>query len=232
MLNRITATGILEMGTNVTCRQLGVEGPPLNAHKRLLLARFGYGVRVATPTTRGHAGFTITELSTALAVLLILSAIVIPTAATMLREYRATGDVRRVVAQAALARMRAAANFTTARLNFDLAANTYQVEIWDKAANGGLGAYRAEGAVQTLSEGIGFGYKTVTLPAGGQTTIAQPSPSQITFNSRGHSVDDGGTAIGTAVIYLNDAHNVWAISVSLAGQVTAAVYDGSIWRPL
>jgi Tfp pilus assembly protein FimT len=172
------------------------------------------------------------ELMTAVTILLVISAIVIPTAATMLRDYRAMADVRGIAAQATLARMRAAANFTTARLSFDLAASTYQLEVWDKAANGGLGAYRLEGAVQALSEGMRFGYGTLTVPTGGQTTIAQPSPPQITFNSRGYSVNADGTPIGTAVVYLTDNQKVWAVSASLAGQITAWVHGGSAWRPL
>jgi Tfp pilus assembly protein FimT len=169
---------------------------------------------------------------TALAILLVISAIAIPTAASMLRNYRSMGDIRGIAAQAALARMRAAANFTTARLNFNLTANTYQLEIWDKTANGGAGAYRPEGAIQSLSQGVTFGYESVTVPAGGQTTISQPSPPQITFNSRGYSVNGGGAPIGTAVIYLGDTRNVWAVTVSLAGQVTTAVFNGSAWSPL
>lgn len=172
------------------------------------------------------------EVLTVLTILLVISAIAIPTTASMVRDYRAMGDIRGIAAQATLARMRAAANFTTARVSFDLAANTYQIEIWDKTANGGLGAYRVEGAVQSLSTGIRFGYGTLTDPVGGQAVVAQPSPPQITFNSRGYLVDGGGAPIGTAAIYLDDTRKVWAVSASLAGRISAWVHSGSTWRLL
>jgi hypothetical protein len=129
----------------------------------------------------------------------------------------------------ALARMSAASDFTTARLNFNLTANTYQLEIWSKTA----GAYQVEGGVRSLSQNVTFGFGTVTTPVGGQATIAQPSPSQITFNSRGYSVDGSGNPIGTAVIYLQNTRGVvWAVTTSLAGQATARVYNGAAWKQL
>jgi len=171
------------------------------------------------------------ELLVVVAILLIVSAIVIPYMATTLQNYRVVGDARGIAAELALARMRAASNFTKARLNFNLTANTYQLEVWNKAANGGAGAYQTEGGVRALSQTVSFGFGTLTAPAGAQSVIAQPSPSQITFDSRGFSENSTGTPIGTAAIYMRNTRGVTcAVTVGLAGQATAWEYNGSSWR--
>jgi prepilin-type N-terminal cleavage/methylation domain-containing protein len=186
-----------------------------------------------TMTKRENAGFSMIELLIVVAILLIVLAMVIPNMNNMLQNYRALGDTRGIAAQLALARMRAASDFTTARLNFSLTANTYQLEVWSKAANSGAGGYQLEGGVHSLSQGIFFGFGSVTAPAGSQSTIAQPSPSQITFDSRGFSVDGSGNPIGTAAIYVQNARGVvCAVSVALAGQATARLYNGSAWSRL
>lgn len=169
------------------------------------------------------------ELLVVVGILMTVSAIAIPSMRKTLQNYRVLGDARGIAAQLALARMRAASDFTTARLNFNLTANTYQLEVWSKTA----GAYQAESGAKSLSQGITFGFGSLTTPAGSQSTIAQPSPSQITFNSRGFSLNSGGTPIATAAIYMRNTRGVvCAISVGLAGQATAWEYNGSAWRRL
>jgi hypothetical protein len=43
------------------------------------------------------------------------------------------GDARAIASQVALARVRAAADFTQAQINFNLANGTYQLQRWDAA---------------------------------------------------------------------------------------------------
>jgi Tfp pilus assembly protein FimT len=182
-----------------------------------------------TATRKESAGFSMLELLVVVGILMTVSAIAIPSMRKTLQNYRVLGDARGIAAQLALARMRAASDFTTARLNFNLTANTYQLEVWSKTA----GAYQAESGATSLSQGITFGFGSLTAPAGSQSTIAQPSPSQITFNSRGFSLNGSGTPIATAAIYMRNTRGVvCAVSVGLAGQATAWEYDGSAWRRL
>jgi len=135
-------------------------------------------------------------------------------------------DAQGIASQLALARSRAAANFTQARINFDLTNRSYELQLWDKATND---FDVTEGGAQYLSSGISFGFGGIGLPAGAQTTIQQ-SP-EIIFNSRGTPVDDTGAATGNYVIYLsNDAGQCSAISVSTSGKVSVSWWNGSDWQ--
>ena len=182
---------------------------------------------LSEPRTRKSAGFSMAEPMIVVGILLILFAVAIPSLQTSLQYYRTVSDARSIAAQLALARMRAASDFTWARLNFNLAANTYQLEVWNKAA----AAYQVEGPTLHLSQSVTFGYGNVIVPAGGQTTIAQ-SP-QIVFNSRGLSVDGSGNPIGTAAIYIGNNQGFFcAITASIAGQPAIWEYGGATWKRL
>jgi len=164
------------------------------------------------------------ELMIVTGILLILFSIAIPSIQGVLQSYRLSGDARGIAAQIHLARMRAASGFTKAEVNFDTTANTYQVNVWSKAAS----AYQAEGGAQLLSHGDVFGYGSLTTPAGGQTAIAQTT--QIIFNSRGFSVDGSGNVTGNSVVYFtNNSGSYGAVAVSPAGQPTVWNYRGNAW---
>jgi len=182
---------------------------------------------LSEPTTKKRAGFSMAEPMVVVGILLILFAAAIPSVQTSLQYYRTVSDARSIAAQLALARMRAASDFTWARLKFNLTANAYQLEVWNKTA----AAYQTEGGTFSLSQTVTFGYGSVTAPAGGQTTIAQ-SP-QIVFNSRGLSVDDLGNPIGTAAIYIgNNQGFICAVTASIAGQPAIWEYSGATWNRL
>jgi Tfp pilus assembly protein FimT len=152
---------------------------------------------------------------------------VIPTLVTVVQNYRVVGDARGIAAQLSLARMRAASEFTQARLNFNTSANTYQLEVWSKSAS----AFQIEGPVQTLSNRDTFGYGAIATPAGGQTTIAQTQ--YITFNSRGVSINGAGVPIGTAAIYIiNNNGLCLAVTASIAGQPATYEWTGAAWSGL
>lgn len=175
----------------------------------------------------GDSGFSLTELMLVVGIALILVAISIPPVQSVLNDYRAIGDARSIANELALARMSAASDFTHTQVSLSLTANTYQLNVWNKTAN----AYQLMGAVQSLSQGMTFGFGSITTPAGGQTTIAQTSP--ITFNSRGISVDGSGNPIGTAVIYLTNNTGLFcAVTVSINGSVAVVEYRNSAWKAL
>jgi hypothetical protein len=83
------------------------------------------------------------------------------------------------------AKLRAAADFTHARVYANLSGNTYHLEIWNKSGNGGAGCWQTDGdtantctaassPVQYLSQGVTFGYGVIaTPPANTETTIGQ-----------------------------------------------------------
>jgi prepilin-type N-terminal cleavage/methylation domain-containing protein len=177
--------------------------------------------------TKRQSGFSMLELLVVVSITLVLAAIGIPRVAAVVQNYRTVGDARSIASQFALARMRAASNFTRARLNFNLAANTYQLEVWNKTA----AAFQIEGAVQSLSQGVTFGFGSIATPAGSQSPIAQTTP--ITFNSRGITVDGSGNPTGNSAIYITNGNGLYfAVTASLTGQTRAWEYNGTTWNPL
>lgn len=154
----------------------------------------------------------------------VLSALAVPSVLGLTRDLRTGGDVRGISTQLALARMLAASNGTKSRLNFNLTANSYQVEVWSSST----AAYQLQGSAISLAPGDSFGYGTIATPAGQQTTIAQTSP--IYFNSRSLATDSAGAATASSAIYLTNASGqCYAIAVSIAGQPTAYKFNGSSW---
>src|SRR4029077_2002460 len=127
----------------------------------------------------------------------------------------------------ALAKMRAAASFTHARVFASLAGGTFQLEVWDKTGNGGGGCWYADvdstktcltysagqpsGPVFTLAQGDSFGFAALTGgPTPGQTTISQAAAcldnsgaslggntACIVFNSRGIPINATGAPLAT-----------------------------------
>jgi len=186
---------------------------------------------------RSH-GFTLIELMVVIIVAIVLFAMAIPTVVGVTRSFRIAGDSRGVATELSLARMRAASGNAKTRLNFNLLANTYQVEVWSVSGTplqpcsaGASGcAWNAEGGVETLSQGDTFGYGTIVTPAGQQSTIGQTNP--IYFNSRGFATDSSGNPIATSAIYITNGTGLTsAVAVSIAGTPTQYQYSGSAWLP-
>jgi prepilin-type N-terminal cleavage/methylation domain-containing protein len=178
-------------------------------------------------------GFSLIELLVVVLIIIVLIAVAAPSLSNIAQNYRLTGDVRTVMAELNLARMRAASLGTKSRLNVNLAANTYQLEVWDRTT----GTYQLEGGIQNLSQGNLFGFGGMTVPAGQQSTIAVGYPGEtgcgcIYFNSRGVVTDSVGNATADAALYLNNGQGYTAVTLSIAGQTTAYIYNGTAWGRL
>lgn len=173
---------------------------------------------IAEPVRRSkngrERGFSAVELMIVVLVSLVAAAIVIPGYASMTRYLHIAGDVRDLNGMIAQAKMRAAQDFTHARVHADLSANTYQLEFWDKTANGGQGCWKTDGdsfnqctattsPAQPLSSNVQFGFAAAgpgglnpqspiaeaptcsTGVAGGTWGSSIPNTACIEFNSRG-----------------------------------------------
>jgi Tfp pilus assembly protein FimT len=214
------------------------------------------GLQVARPTRqnayRAH-GFSMIELLIVVICVIILMAISIPSVTGLARSFRIGGDTREIAAQLNLARLRAAANYTHARLYVDLSANTYHLEVWNKASSCWQTYEDSNACTQTtspvvpLAPGDTFGFGSIpTGPTAATSTPAQapacisgvagPTPGSTTsntacieFNSRTYPVDSTNKVVASDAIYIQNAEGSQAIAVSVAGQPAQYRYTGSAW---
>ena len=194
----------------------------------------------------GDRGFSLLELTIVMAISIIVVGIAIPSYLTISASLRAAGDVRDLSGVTAQAKMRAAADFTRARLYANLNGNSFQLQIWHKA---GSGCWVADsdstskcltytsgapsGSVTNLSQGDTFGFGTLTAgPTPGQTTIGQAAQcldnsgsaiantACIVFNSRGIPINASTLApIATGALYLTNGSVVRGLTVSATGLI-------------
>jgi Tfp pilus assembly protein FimT len=196
--------------------------------------------------TRGAQGFSIIDTLMVVAVISVLAAIAVPVTGGAVTGQRFSNDAQAVTNMVALAKMRASAAFTRARVRVNLTARTFVLERWDKTA----GAWVTEGAVNSLSRGITFSFGALgTPPPNTQTTIGfSPAcrvgitaatatianTSCIIFNSRGLPVDGGGLPYGRHAFYLSDGAAIAATTVTATPRIrrwwTPAQLGTPQWR--
>lgn len=182
-------------------------------------------------------GFSVVEMLVVIALFGILVAIAVPASAPAVGGYRLAGAARGVFYNTSLAKMRAAAAFTRARLHVDLTTRAYRLQWWDRDNN----RWTTEGGTEQLPPGVWFGFGSLTAPppntqgAIGQAAVClddaatalallgQPYPTPaagtacIQFNSRGVAVDATGAPTGTGAVYLTDGRMVYGTTVSATG---------------
>lgn len=162
----------------------------------------------------------------AVGVLGVLFALGMPMMTTAIDSFRLSGDGRTMANAVAVARMRAAATFTRARLFVDLPGKTYTVQRYNKAT----AQWVNDGGVSLISAQDTFGYGSVTTPPPNtQGTVAQSplcknnagadiaNTACVVFNSRGIPVDGSGAPTPVNAIYVRNAHTVYAVTISATG---------------
>ncbi len=194
-----------------------------------------------------QAGFSTLEMLIVVAMSITITAIAVPQYVRTTAYLRVAGDLRALNGITAQAKMRAAASFTHARTYVDLTANTYHLEVWNKAGNGGAGCWQTDGDIANactvigtspvfnLSQGDIFGAGGLTT---GPTPAQQPTiPTQaacqainggtgtigstacIVFNSRGIPIDTTGSPVATGAVYLTNGTIVEGVTVSATGSI-------------
>jgi prepilin-type N-terminal cleavage/methylation domain-containing protein len=148
-------------------------------------------VRSGTPQSR-QRGFSAIEMVTVVLIIGILAAFAIPKWLTIRRNLRISGDARSLAGDLSVAKMRAAANFTAARVFLYTGSDPYfRIDIWNKTANGGNPCWVPDGASSPaagdcivgnnstkydvrLSQGVTPGFGSVsTAPADTGITLTQ-----------------------------------------------------------
>ena len=177
-------------------------------------------------------GFSLVEVLITTAIIVILAAVGIPTLLSMVRGLRTSGDARDLNGSIIQAKMRAASNFSRARLYANLSANTFHIELqangttgWIPDCTGG-----ASSCDQLLSNGVTFGYGSLTSPpANTQAALAQATACRdssnsaiantacIIFNSRGIPITPGASPFNDYALYVTDGYAVTGVTVASTG---------------
>lgn len=178
-------------------------------------------------------GFSLIEVLIVVGLIGVISAIAMPMFANAMANFRLSGDARSISNAAAVAKMRAASDFSRVRLYVNLTSRTHHIETWDKTTS----QWTSEGGTTSLSSGVSFSYGVVgTAPPSTQATIDQAAPCTddagvviantacIMFNSRGVAIDSTFAPTGDA-LYVTDGAEVYGVTVAATGMLR-------LWRTL
>jgi prepilin-type N-terminal cleavage/methylation domain-containing protein len=160
-------------------------------------------------------GYSMLEILVVMALTVVVAAIAIPMSGNAIAFLRLSGDVRKVSNAVAVAKMRAASDFTKARLYVDRGSESFHMETYRKTGTPG---WVSQGGTTGLSQGVSFGYGSIaTPPPSTQPSIGHAPPcladdgvtaiastSCIVFNSRGIPIDNSCGPTPVDAIYLTD----------------------------
>jgi Tfp pilus assembly protein FimT len=170
-----------------------------------------------------NAGFSSLELLAVISIGLAITVLGVPSIQKTQSVYRVSADARSLAEDLTLAKMRAGANFTQERLNLNTATNTYQLEQYDKSSS----TWVSDGGIKYLNTGVTFGYGSISIPAGSQSTLAQST--LITFNSRGIPVNASNQPTADYSCYVRNSSGYYAVSVALSGRIQMWKYANAAW---
>lgn len=182
---------------------------------------------------RSDRGFSLLEMVFVLGISMVLMAVAAPMMGNALGAYRLSGDAKGLSNTVALAKMRAASDFTQARLYIDLASG-YHIETFKKTP--APGSWSVEGGTTPLSGSDTFGFGALaSAPPNTQAVITQGVTGSVAckdvagnpignsvcilFNSRGIPVDTSGAPTGAGALYITDNTAVYGITISATGNI-------------
>lgn len=176
-------------------------------------------------------GFSLIELLMVLAIMGVIAAIALPMTGNAIRNEKISGDARDISNDISVAKMRAAAKFTQARIYADLSGNQFRLQTCNDPTTLPCQAWTTENSWVSLSSTTSFGYGTISsAPPNTQTTIGQATLCKdgspladvtnsacVIFNSRGIPVTPTGTPTGSYALYINDGTFCYVVTVAATG---------------
>jgi Tfp pilus assembly protein FimT len=108
--------------------------------------------RMRNRRTRATRGTSLMDVLVGIVISAVIMGIAVPTIPSLMDPYRLSFAARVVASQLSAARMRSIAQNRRHRLNFDVAAGTYQLQV-ESATN----TWTAVGGMHELPSGCGFG---------------------------------------------------------------------------
>ena len=205
--------------------------PRVSNHMRTRLNSAFCRPTLSAPGTvpSADAGFSLVEMMATMIIIVTLAAFILPFTRTTLNAMNLSSDARNLSSATGLAKMRAAAFFTKARVYVDLGGRTFHVERYRKTAPAG---WVTEGVTTPLSGTVNFGFAGLAAPPPNtQAVIAQATPCLdnanaviantgcIVFNSRGVPVDALNAPTAAGAYYLSDGATVYGITVGAGGRI-------------
>jgi len=107
----------------------------------------------------GEQGFSLIDMLMVVALIGVIAGIAMPVTGGALASQKFRNDGQALTSLVGLAKMRAAAGLTRARVRANLTDRTFVLERWDKTAN----VWTAEETVP-LSQGVTFSFGTIATP--------------------------------------------------------------------
>jgi hypothetical protein len=187
--------------------------------------KLAHGLRTRLANDRGYS---MMEVVLVAGISMVIAAFAIPMSGSAIGSIRINGDARSVTNAVQLAKLRAASDFSKARLYVDRSAKSFHVETWNKTTNAWV-SESGNAYLQGPSESFGFGSLS-TPPPNTQGTIGQAAQcltaagaatantACIVFNSRGVPVTDAAGASGSptsaGALYITDGTVVYGTTVT------------------
>jgi len=123
----------------------------------------------------GSSGFSLIEVMVSMSVMMVLAAITIPMVSAASSNVKLHDQADNISNYVGLAKMRATARFSRARVYLDIAARTYVLQVF----NQGAGAWANDTSVTTLPTGISFSFGDLDAPPTNTQPSQKPSPAPV-----------------------------------------------------
>jgi Tfp pilus assembly protein FimT len=200
-------------------------------HVEIAADRPDHGPHGSAAYRKAERGFSVVDILMVVALIGVVAGIAVPVTGGAYASQRFRNDAQAVTSLVGLAKMRASAGLTRARVRANVVDNTFTLERWDRTTS----AWVTEQETLPLSSGVRFSFGTVaTPPPNTQTTIGFSPACRvgvtaasatigntacIVFNSRGLPVDGAGDPYGGHALYLTDGGSVAAATVTATPRI-------------